>query len=101
MSSRGLIDGRVGIDLASAAELVHFAGVFTAVRANVAWRKDLIGAVRTDLADERVTLLFQSPMLGCLHASESIHLTLSETIRNAEMIEIALSVPNSLGAGCV
>lgn len=82
MSGWGLIDGRVGIDLASTAELVQVTGVLAAVGTEVAGWKDLGSTVRTDLADERVPLLLESPMLGCLHASESIHLALSETIKS-------------------
>jgi hypothetical protein len=73
MSSRGLIDGRVGIDLATPAEIVDLAGILAAVRTDVAWREDLIFAVRTDLTCKGVALLLQSPMLRCFHARESIH----------------------------
>lgn len=73
MSGRSLIDGRMGIDLASPAELVYITGVLPTVRADVARRKDLVRTIRTDLADKRVALLLEPPMLGCLHASESIH----------------------------
>ena len=62
MSSGSLIDGCVGIDLSAPAEFVNVAGVFAAIRADIARREDPIGALRAYLSDERVSLLFESPM---------------------------------------
>lgn len=56
------MDGCVGIDLAAPAEFVNVAGVFAAIRADIARREDPIGAVRAHLTDERVALLLESPM---------------------------------------
>jgi len=59
---RRVVDGRVGVDLAQAGEGVEFLGRRFAFQANVARREELHPAVGAHFADERVTLLIETPM---------------------------------------
>jgi len=59
---RRVVDGRVRVDLAQAGEGVEFLGRRFAFQADITRWEELYPAVGADFADERVTLLIETPM---------------------------------------
>ncbi len=67
MALWGIIERGIGVNLSQPTEMVQLLRFLSTIRADVARREDLVGAVRAFLAHKCITLLFYSPMAGNFH----------------------------------
>jgi hypothetical protein len=71
ITRRRFVDGCVGVHFAFTAKGIEILGFIAAVRADIPRGKDLIVAVRANLADQPVALFFESPVSRDFHVSIS------------------------------